>query len=391
MTDIRISVRNDSPAGGTFLTPFWFGVHDGSFDIYDLGAASSAGLEALAEDGTFDAINAELAAADADAIPGAVLGAAGPIATGELASAVVEADAASNGFIGLAAMLLPSNDAFIGTAAPLALFDEDGTFAGAIEIAFDGGSVRDAGTEVNTEMDAAFINQTGPNTGETEGGVVTVHPGFIGSEGNPGGDPIILGGTNAFGVPIDAVAADFTRAGAEVATIHINEAVETMGSDGRDVLLGSRVDDLVDAGDGRDLVLGRAGWDDIDGGAGNDKVFGNAGSDVLTGGDGDDLVSGGRGDDVIAGGAGDDNLRGGLGDDTIVFSEGDGDDLVLGFDRAGDDVIVLDVDGIDSFADVLDAAGPGRGRVTLDFGDGDALTLVGVRLGSLDESDFAFV
>jgi hypothetical protein len=228
MSLLRITVTNTSPEGGTFLTPFWFGLHNGAFDLGDVGATASAGLESLAEDGSFDAIAAELTGADAGALGGAVFGTAGPIATSEVATVLLDVDGASLPFISLAAMLLPSNDAFIGTLDAVELFGEDGDFIGPVTLTFEGTDVYDAGTEVNTELDAAFINQTGPNTGETEGGVIALHPGFNGSEGNPNseGDQIILGGTNAFGVTIDEVAADFTIAGAQIAQITIEEVVE---------------------------------------------------------------------------------------------------------------------------------------------------------------------
>ena len=228
MSLLRITVTNTSPEGGTFLTPFWFGLHNGTFDLGDVGDAASPGLEALAEDGSFDAIAAELTGADAGAVGGAVFGNAGPIATSEVATTLLDVDGMSLPYISLAAMLLPSNDAFIGTLDAIELYGEDGDFIGPVTLTFDGTDVYDAGTEVNTELDAAFINQTGPNTGETEGGVITQHPGFNGSEGNPdgSGDQIILGGSNAFGVPIDEVAADFTIDGALIAQVKIEEVVE---------------------------------------------------------------------------------------------------------------------------------------------------------------------
>jgi len=196
MTSLRISVRNTSAEGGTALTPFFAGFHDNSFDLYNLGEAASAGLEALAEDGNNSVVAGELVAADADAQSTNVVGDRGPIAAGERASAILDVNGASNGYLSLASMILPSNDAFVGTADALRLFDSNGRFFGAQTVVFTGESVRDAGTEYNTERDAAFINQTAPNTGLTEGGVVRVHEGFNGSLGNPDG---ILGNPN--GVP----------------------------------------------------------------------------------------------------------------------------------------------------------------------------------------------
>ena len=228
MTMLRITVENASPVGGTALTPFWFGLHDGNFDLGDGNSAASAGLEALAEDGTFAAIGAELTEADADGVGGIITGEAGPIDTAEIASTIVTTDGAATQYISLAAMILPSNDAFVGTLDAIEVFDADGNFTGPQTITFEGSDVYDAGTEVNTELDAAFINQMGPNTGETENGVIRFHDGFNGSVGNPEGegDQIILGGTNAFGNEIDPTIADFTIEGAQIASITIEEVVE---------------------------------------------------------------------------------------------------------------------------------------------------------------------
>lgn len=443
-TSLRITIRNTSEAGGTALTPFFAGFHDGSFDLYNRGEVASAGLEALAEDGNNAVIADELRQADADAQSTNVLGDRGPIAAGEMATATIDVDGLSNGFLSFGSMVLPSNDAFIGTGAAQQLFDANGTFQGARSFTFDGSNVLDAGTEVNTERDAAFINQTGPNTGVTEGGVVTAHPGFNGSLGNPGGEQIILGGTNAFGEFIDPAAADFTLPGAQIATVHINTVVERDGTTGRDFIFGGRDDDIVDAGDGNDIVFSRDGWDVIDAGAGrdlvnagdgddvvdggsgkdvlnggrgnddvsggsgsdiiiggrgrdslsgdggHDKILGGSGGDSIDGGDGRDTILAGRGHDVVEGGAGDDRLYGQQGNDTFVFSSGDGHDVIGDFDRRGDDRLALDLNGFASIEDILDAAVESRAGTLLDFGDEGSVFLQGVRIASLGEDDFAF-
>ena len=74
MENLRFVVTNDSAAGGTALTPFWFGFHDNSFDLFNPGEAASAGLEAVAEHGTSAQINAEFAQAYADGQGGIVVG-----------------------------------------------------------------------------------------------------------------------------------------------------------------------------------------------------------------------------------------------------------------------------------------------------------------------------
>lgn len=390
MTELRVTVRNTSEDGGTFLTPTYVGFHDGSFDIFEAGQAASAGLEMLAEDGGAGGLTAERLAADADSQGVLVTGAAGPIATQEFTSARITVDGASNGFASLAAMLLPSNDAFIGTDDAIKLFSGNGQFRGEQTITFSGDDVYDAGTEVNTELDAAFINQTGPNTGEDENGVVRPHDGFNGSVGNPEGegDQIILGGTNAFGVEITD-AADFTQDGAEVAVVHINTVMDHEGTDRSDVIIGGRDDDIIDGGGGNDFLRGGRGWDVIDGGSGSDIIRGNLGDDMLYGGAGSDWIAGGRGNDILKGGTGFDVLRGGRGDDHFVFGDGDGEDLIRDF-TSGEDKIVLQLAEVNSFEDVLENAYQQRRGVELDFGDGDALFLRNVDIDDLSASDFMF-
>lgn len=402
-TDIRVSVLNTADAGGTFLTPFWVAFHDSAFDLYDRGQAASAGLEALAEDGNFAPINAEVAAADANAITGAVFGPnIPPIAPGDLGSATFEVDGGDNALATVAAMILPSNDAFVGNGEGIELFDGNGVFQGAQVLNFAGSNVLDAGTEVNTELDAAFINQMGPNEGITENGTVETHPGFL-----PAGTGEILGGTAATGDVIDEVAGDFTRPGAEIALVHINEYVTTTGDGTGERITGTDVDDLVSGNGGRDTIEGRGGWDEIDGGAGNDVILGGAGVDAIYGGNGNDSASGNAGSDLLMGGAGDDTLRGKSGDDTLdggtgddILSGGAGSDVIVfgdGYDRdvatsfdAAEDAVHLNITGIEDYADVMAVGVTSGNRTVFDFGNGDVLVLRDVALTDLSAENFLF-
>lgn len=155
--------------------------------------------------------------------------------------------------------------------------------------------------------------------------------------------------------------------------------------------------DFVDGGAGNDRIWTGAGNDVLAGGAGNDRLYGERGNDLLDGGAGRDTLYGGSGNDILQGGAGRDNLYGGFGSDTFVFGEGDGRDIVRDFSTFrffGEDTIRLNIDGVDSFADVLAAAtqtGPWWFPTTvLNFGGGDVLTLQGVRLSRLRADDFEF-
>lgn len=337
-SDLRAAVWPPSEEGGTSLTPVYFGFHNGDFDLFDTGQAASAGLEQLAEDGSPAGLAAERLAASPGSQGLVVAGANGPITPGETTEGIISVDGSTNSEVSLAAMILPSNDAFIGTNESIQLFDEMGNFLGAQTLVFEGSDVYDAGTEVNTELDAAFINQMAPNTGIDENGVVTLHPGFNGSAGNPvgDGDQIILGGTDAFGNLIDPTVADFTLPGAQIATIHINTVVQTDLTDANDVFAGAEDDDIVRAGDGNDLVSGGLGWDVIFGGGENDLLAGNQGNDEIYGGDGNDAINGGINRDVLYGGDGHDAIEGNRGFDEL--RGGDGIDQLLG--GLGADVLI---------------------------------------------------
>ena len=228
---LKITVENLAPAnGGTFLTPVWVGAHDGTFDLYDRDAPNfREGLERIAEDGTTDTIDQEFMTEQPNGSAGVVLGGLGvpgpidPIESAELYLDVGDTDI--NRFFSFATMVIPSNDAFLSSPGnPLAieLFDEHGRFNGPFETILDGNNVLDAGTEVNTEEDAAFLNQTAPDTGIDENGNVVVHPGFNGSIGNPDATPVnILGGTTAPGAVIDPFFGDFTRAMGETPLLRV--------------------------------------------------------------------------------------------------------------------------------------------------------------------------
>ena len=233
IANVVVKVESLVPENGVYFTPVWVGFHNGSFDLFDVGSLASEGVERIAEDGNVSVLREEFAAATADSggIDGVITSPAGfealPVFDpGEISTAEFTLTVGQNRYMSFASMIIPSNDAFIGNHNPWAieLFDAAGTFNGKKIITVLGSMVWDAGTELNTEMDAAFINQTGPDMGVTTVSPIIPHPGFLGSYGNPGSDPIILGGTNAAGKISDPAGADFTLPYAVVARITIESA-----------------------------------------------------------------------------------------------------------------------------------------------------------------------
>lgn len=165
------------------------------------------------------------------------------------------------GFFTWGTMVIPSNDAFLAVpdnALADPIFDEHGNFIGPVLIERRGSDVLDAGTEVNTEEDAAFINQTARDTGVDENGVVTAHPGFNGSVGNPDATPAnILGGETAPGAVIDPVVGDFTADDDLILRIEIEQV--SVASGGDDLLNGVAGNDILTGGGGSDLFAFSAG------------------------------------------------------------------------------------------------------------------------------------
>ncbi len=229
---LQVTVENLSDEGGIYLTPIWAAFHDGSFDTFTLGEAATAGVERIAEDGTGMTLAEEFAAGQPNGLDGLITdpdGFAGaPVFDpGSKASMVFDVSPDNQRFFSFASMVIPSNDAFIGNDNPTAyqVFDEDGNFTGPLSILVFGNEVWDAGTEANTETEAAFLNQTGPDMGDSTSDNISVHPGFNGSVGNPDATPVnVLGGTTAAGTVVDAVAGDFSRSNFMVARITISEA-----------------------------------------------------------------------------------------------------------------------------------------------------------------------
>lgn len=275
-TAIRVTVTNTAQEGGTFFTPVWFGFHNGeTFDLFTEGEAASTGLERITEDGSVEGIAAEFnAQVGEDGIDATILADGGEVPRnfdpGESASFTLDVDPSQvgEGFFTWGTMVLPSNDAFFAVpdnAFADPIFDENGNFIGPVVIERRGSDILDAGTEVNTEEDAAFLNQTARDTGVDENGVVSSHPGFNGSVGNPDATPVnILGGTTASGAVIDPVIGDFTA--------------------DDDVLLRIEIEQVSVASPGNDLIVGGAGNDTLAGGGGTD-IFSfrdSSGTDTIT-------------------------------------------------------------------------------------------------------------
>ena len=388
---VFVRVENVQEAGsGFFFTDLWAGLHNGDFDLFNIGEAPSPGLENIAENGGNTILQDEFAQ------PGRLQTdnpGPDPIAPGTTRVETIQViDASAYPYLSFASMILPSNDVFFGNEAPDAypIFDADGTPLGPVTIEITGADLLDAGTEANTATGLPFIIDGGNMETETEttDGISALNDDltdYLGLENVPGAtidSPI---------APDEVVARITIYAGAARTCggedVTVNLALGEAPTDGPDVILGTDGDDVINGLGGNDIICGEGGNDIINAGGGADIVFGDAGDDVINAGQGrdtvygqggDDFVSGGRGKDTLVGGGGDDDLRGNNGTDTI--SGGAGNDAINGGQKAdalngdnGDDTIVGGTrpDTIDggAGADILDGGGSDFDTCVEDAGD----------------------
>jgi len=178
----EVTITNITP-GQTF-TPQLVATHSGEFILFKLGQPASEELEILAEAGDTGPITEAMAAAamDIQTIPGL-------LEPGQKSSVVVTG-IPGQGFVSMAAMLIPTNDTF--------------TAMNRIQLPVSGGVMRllpayDAGTEYN-DQNCAHIpgprcggEAYSPGPNESDEGFVHIGNGFhdLGSEGADGNE--ILG------------------------------------------------------------------------------------------------------------------------------------------------------------------------------------------------------
>ena len=106
-------------------------------------------------------------------------------------------------------------------------------------------------------------------------------------------------------------------------------------------------------------------------------LFGLGGHDRLDGGRGDDALDGGSGNDLLIGGQGNDRLTGGAGADTFRFAAKSGNDVILDFNIAEDQLSFAADTGIRS-SRIGRLNSDGVADLLLDLTGGGSVTLYGV-------------
>ena len=132
--------------------------------------------------------------------------------------------------------------------------------------------------------------------------------------------------------------------GYEITGFNKQGSLPKIATEETEEIIGSDVNDVINALGGDDRIQGNDGDDSISGGVGDDSIFGSAGADILNGGTGLDSLNGGLGQDVINGGADKDLLIGAEDNDLLLGQDGDdevqgnqGQDTLKG--GAGEDIL----------------------------------------------------
>lgn len=162
----ELDIKITNLTQGIFYTPILIGAHTADTSLYSVGETASDELQMMAEGGDTSGLEGILTTASANMVANPAGGMLSPGASTETTLSTDD----SNMYLSITAMLLPTNDGFIGLDS-WAIPTEAGTYT--IEL-----NAYDAGTEANDEI----VNGGGA-------------PGVAGIPGAPGGS-----GTGGTGV-----------------------------------------------------------------------------------------------------------------------------------------------------------------------------------------------
>lgn len=164
-----ISVTVKNLTNGLYFTPLLITAHSADTRLFELGVPASEALQAMAEGGDISLLSEMVGGADQDTVENPAGGLLGP---GEIVTDIkLNTRQRRNQYLSLTAMLLPTNDGFVGLDS-IPIPQSPGTYSYYL-------FGYDAGTEANDEL-------------ITGGGA----PGVPGIPAAPGGD----GGINGTGV-----------------------------------------------------------------------------------------------------------------------------------------------------------------------------------------------
>ena len=136
-----INVRIVNLTNGVFNTPFLVAAHTDDSSLFSTGSAASASLQMMAEGGDLSGLEADLTAIGATMVSNP---AAGLLPPGMETETDLNTDGTANVRLSVVAMLLPTNDAFVGLNA-ITIPTMPGVYSYDVP-------AYDAGTEANDEL-----------------------------------------------------------------------------------------------------------------------------------------------------------------------------------------------------------------------------------------------
>ena len=136
-----LSVEITNLTNATYFTPLLIAAHDPKTDLFEVGQAASYQLQAMAEGGDISGLIADVADAGAEYVADP---AGGLLAPGQSTKGRLELHGFATSRLSIVAMLLPTNDGFVGLDS-LKIPRDAGTY-----IYYLNGY--DAGTEANDEI-----------------------------------------------------------------------------------------------------------------------------------------------------------------------------------------------------------------------------------------------
>jgi hypothetical protein len=190
----ELSVEITNLTNATYFTPLLVAAHDQRTDLFEVGTGASYNLQAMAEGGDISGLIADVEAGGGEYVANP---ASGLLAPGQSTTARLELQGYATSRLSIVAMLLPTNDGFVGLDA-LKIPREIGTYTYHL-------NGYDAGTEANDEIitgggapgvpgipadpggnaGSGGVAEVGPDANQT----VHVHRGIV-------GDMDLLGGSS---------------------------------------------------------------------------------------------------------------------------------------------------------------------------------------------------
>jgi hypothetical protein len=155
--NVKVTAENLVAANGIGFAPLHVGFGNGSFDAFNLGGLAGEAIISVAEGGSGSAWFPAFAAAEPGSTRGTVVN-GGPLLPGAMAMHSFVVDSSANRYFSFAAMVIPSNDLFIGNDNPMAyqLFGAGGAQQ-ISSITVKANEIWDAGSEVFDPAAAAFV------------------------------------------------------------------------------------------------------------------------------------------------------------------------------------------------------------------------------------------